>query len=397
MKRKTCARIEQNAGNAAKEAAVRPPHLARRLLLSALHLIERRLYSENFIVANLTPYEEIYRVGIMSVRHYLPLEDDTVWIGDEQLKVSRESLPVPLVFVPPLAATSMIFDLLPNRSLIRYFLAKGFDVYLLDWGEVTEAHYELSLETYVLEWMPAAMNAVRQHSGQAELSCFCYCMGGLLTMMYAATANDSNLRNVVTVASPIDMHQSGVAGQILTAVYRPAQIVSRLLNFSLMDLPARYMHVPGWLNSLVFKLTNPVGSLINYWELLVNLWDREFVVSHTTVSRWFDDMVDYPGQTIKEVAVKLMINNEMAKGRLKMGPHRAEFANIKCAILAFAGADDRLVSAPSAHRLLEIVASQDKEFCVVPGGHAGVFAGSRAPVATWSVAAEWLKKRSHAQ
>ncbi|GAA3976164.1 alpha/beta fold hydrolase [Allohahella marinimesophila] len=391
MKRKTPAHMSTKASVGATEG---PPKMARRLLLSALHLIERRLFSENFIVANLTPYDEIYRDGIMSVRHYLPLEDDSIQIGDEILEVSRRRLPVPLVFVPPLAATSMIFDLLPNRSLIRYFLAMGFDVYLLDWGEVTEAHYELSLESYVLSWMPAAMKAVREDSGQTEVSCFCYCMGGLLTLMYAATANDTGLRNVVTVASPIDMHQSGVAGQILSAVYRPAQIISRLLNFSLMDLPARFMHVPGWLNSLVFKLTNPLGSLINYWELLVNLWDREFVINHTTVSRWFDDMVDYPGQTIKEMTVSMMINNEMAGGRLKMGDQRAEFDNIRCAILAFAGADDRLVSPRSAHRLLDIVASEDKEFCVVPGGHAGVFAGSQAPASTWAIAADWLVQRS---
>ncbi|WP_416397784.1 alpha/beta fold hydrolase [Allohahella sp. A8] len=391
MKRKTPAKMSTEAPDS---AVAHPPKFARRLLLSALHLIERRLFSENFIVANLTPYEEIYRDGIMSVRHYLPLEEDAIQIGDDIIEVKRDRLPVPLVFVPPLAATSMIFDLLPNRSLIRYFLALGFDVYLLDWGEVTEEHYELSLETYVLSWMPAAMKAVREDSGQTEVSCFCYCMGGLLTLMYAATADDTGLRNVVTVASPIDMHQSGVAGRILTAVYRPAQIVSRLLNFSLMDLPARYLHVPGWLNSLVFKLTNPLGSVINYWELLVNLWDREFVISHTTVSRWFDDMVDYPGQTIKEMTVSMMINNEMAGGRLRMGDQRAEFDNIKCAILAFAGADDRLVSPKSAHRLLEIVASKDKEFCVVPGGHAGVFAGSQAPALTWAVAAEWLLARS---
>lgn len=205
------------------------------MMLSALHLIERRLYSDKFIVANLTPYSEIHRDGIMSVRHYMPLEDESIRVGSNSMPVSGKRHRVPLVFVPPLAATSMIFDLLPNRSLVRYFLALGFDVYLIYWGEVTEEHYELSLETYVLEWMPAALAAVRKDSGEESLSCFCYCMGGLLTLMYAATTNDTRLKNLITIASPVDMHQSGVAGQILSAVYRPAAIVSRLLNFSLMD------------------------------------------------------------------------------------------------------------------------------------------------------------------
>ena len=42
-----------------------------------------------------------------------------------------------------------------------------------------------------------------------------------------------------------------------------------------------------------------MGSVISSLELLVNYWDREYVKVHTTMSKWFDDMVDYPGETIK--------------------------------------------------------------------------------------------------
>src|SRR5690554_4103922 len=278
-----------------------------------LNALERRLFSENLIVSNLTPYEEIYRQGIMSVRHYLPLEESDIQVGEQVVPVRQQRHRVPLVLVPPLAATSMIFDLLPRRSLVRFLLAQGFDVYLVDWGEVTVKHADISLETYVLEWMPAALAAIRRHSGEEDLSLFSYCMGGLLALMYAATSRDEHIRNMVTVASPVDMHQSGVAGQILTCVYRPVLLVGRLLNFSLMDLPSRYLHIPGRVNSLLFKMTNPVGSLTSYWDLLVNMWDREYVKEHTTLSSWFDDMVDYPGETIKAMVVKMMLNNQMAR------------------------------------------------------------------------------------
>ncbi|OZG70663.1 alpha/beta hydrolase [Hahella sp. CCB-MM4] len=370
------------------------PAWSEKVLWGTLNALERYLYSENFIVANLTPYEEIYRDGIMSVRHYLPLEESEITVGDDVIPVSPRQHRVPLVLVPPLAATSMIFDLLPQRSVVRFFLAQGFDVYLIDWGEVTEDHSHLSLETYVMEWMPAALQSIRNHSGEQEVSFFAYCMGGLLTLMYAAASEDEHIRNLVTVASPIDMHQSGLAGRVLSLVYRPANIVSRLLNFSLLDLPARYLHIPGWLNSLAFKLTNPMGSVISTLELLVNFWDREFVTSHTTVSQWFDEMVDYPGQTIKEMLVKMGLENQMAKGRMTMGQTSAEFSSIQCSVLAFAGDSDKLVSIKAAHKVIDIVSTEDKEFCVVPGGHAGVFAGSSAPQNTWTLSAEWLGQRS---
>lgn len=370
------------------------PSLTEKAFWTMINAVERRLFSDRFIVSNKTPYEIIHRDGIMSVRHYLPLEDDEIQVGDTRIPVASERHRVPVVLIPPLAATAMIFDLLPQRSLVRYFLARGFDVYLIDWGEVEAEHHDLSLENYVLDWMPAALDAVRADSGEKELSLYAYCMGGLLALMYAAVSQDRDVRNMVTVASPVDMHQVGIAGRVLSLVYRPAQIVSQLLNISLMDLPARFVHVPGWFNSFVFKLTNPIGSVISSLELLVNLWDREYVKEHTTMSQWFNKMVDYPGETIKGMVVHMGLNNRMARGRMRLGDREAEFKQIRCSILAFAGEGDKLVSIRSAHKVLDIVSSEDKEFCVVPGGHAGVFAGSHAPENTWAMGADWLAARS---
>ena len=370
------------------------PAFSQKLVWGALNALERQLFSENFIVSNLTPYDEIYREDIMTVRHYLPLEDARITIGSETLEVAETLHRVPLVLVPPLAATSMIFDLLPQRSVVRYFLAKGFDVYLIDWGDVTADHSHLSLETYILQWMPAALKQIRRHSGQPDISFFAYCMGGLITLIYAAASRDAQIRNLITVASPIDMHQSGIAGRVLSLVYRPVNLISRLLNFSLMDLPARYLHIPGWLSSLIFKLTNPMGSLVSTLELLVNFWDREYVKSHTTVSQWFDDMADFPGQTIKQMLVKMGLQNQMANGLIQMGDGEASFDRIHCALLAFAGDSDNIVSISAAHKVLDIVSSEDKQFCVVPGGHAGVFAGKRAPANAWAISVDWLSVRS---
>lgn len=370
------------------------PGFGAKVLFGSLNALERYLFSENFVVSNLTPFDEIYRDGIMSVRHYRPLTDETIMLGEETVAVQPLKHRVPLLLVPPLGATSMIFDLMPQRSLVRFFLAQGFDVYLVDWGDVTEDHSHLSLANYVLDWMPKVVDAVTQRSGQQEVSCFCYCMGGLLTLMYAASHEDSRIANLVTVASPIDFHQSGLAGRALSLVYRPAQMVSRLLNISLLDLPSRYLHVPGWLNSLAFKLTNPAGSVISSLDLLVNYWDRDYVKQHTSMSQWFDGMVDYPGEIIKEMVVHMGLDNRMAGGAIPLGGKRAEFSNVRCSLLAYAGSSDKLVSPSAARQVLEIVASEDKSFSVVSGGHAGVFAGSRAPEEVWSSSADWLAARS---
>jgi polyhydroxyalkanoate synthase len=80
---------------------------------------------------------------------------------------------------------------------------------------------------------------------------------------------------------------------------------------------------------------------------------------------------------------------------MRIGKSTAEFNQVGCSILAFAGESDNLVSVSAAHKVLDIVSSEDKEFCVVPGGHAGVFAGNKAPQNTWRIAVDWLSSRSN--
>lgn len=373
------------------------PSLVKKAMWSVRNGVEQTLFSDNFVISDLSPYEVIHADGIMSVRHYQALDESEIEIAGEVISVESEvnrSRNIPVLLVPPLAATSMIFDLMPHRSVVRYFLAKGFDVYLVDWGDVTADHKGLSLESYVMDWMPQIVDATLAHAKAKDLSVFSYCMGGLLSLMYLATSGDQRIRNLVTVASPVDMHQSGVAGKFLSAVYGPAQKVSNLLNISVLDMPAKMFHVPGWVSSVTFKLTNPIGSVINSYEKFLNLWDREFLEERLTMSKWFDDMVDYPGETIKDMAVHMMINNRIAKGEMRIGKAKAKFKKINCSILAFAGEGDKLVSIKAAHKILDIVSSTDKEFCVVPGGHAGVFAGASAPAHTWTLSADWLLSRS---
>ena len=368
--------------------------VAEKMFWSVINGVEQYVFSENFIISNLSDYDEIYADRIMSVRRYHPLSDDEIEVSGEKITVEKNKHKVPLLLIPPLAATSMIFDLMPHRSIVRYFLALGYDVYLVDWGDVTADHTDLSLETYVLEWMPQVVASVKKESGCDEISIFSYCMGGLIALMYLATSGDSSVRNLVTVASPVDMHQSGVAGKVLSAIYRPAQTISGLLNVSLLDMPARFFHVPGWTSSLMFKLTNPMGSVINSFDKFLNLWDREYLEESLTMSKWFDDMVDYPGETIKDMAVHMMLNNKIASGKMKIGKSSAVFNTINCSILAFAGETDNLVSASAAEKVLDIVSSEDKTFQVVPGGHAGVFAGSSASENTWKISSNWLADRS---
>lgn len=357
--------------------------------------IDRQFDAERFIASNQTPYQVVYRDGIVTLRYYPPLAERTIPVGKESLPVASRARPVPLLLVPPLAANSMIFDLLPHRSLVRYLRARGLAVYLVDWGDPQDSHRHYGVRHYTTELLPGVIAALRKHAGTPALSLMGYCMGGLFALIHAGWARDADIRNIVTIASPIDYHQMGRAGELLRGLNGPVRLVRRFTPFRVHAINPRWMRVPGPVSSLVFKMTNPLGTLQSYIDLLVNLGDREFVTEHETTARWFNRMHDYPGGIVQDFFLRIGVDNQLARGAVYLGRGQtSELSAIDCPLLAIAGEQDQIVPLSAAQKILDVVASSDKQFAAAPGGHAGVFGGSRAPHNTWRIAADWLLPRS---
>lgn len=355
---------------------------------------ERRQHPEKFIQVNKTPWQEIYRDGIMSVRHYsLPNGEDIV-IGKEKITVSATKHAVPLLLVPALGVRSWTFDIMPSRSMVRYLMARGFDVYLIDWGSPSQSNRHLNLATYVNQWMPLAVEAVRRHSKADRVNLVGYCMGGLLSLMYLGSHPNAPIKAVSTIASPVNFHRGGSLGSIATLISKPALKINEWFRITLDPFDSRLFHIPGKLVSVGFKLTNPPGVVKSYLSLVRNITDREFVTDHMTMGQWFNNMVDFPGATVREVIAKMLISNDMAKDAIIVGDRQVEFAKIQQDLLAIAGQSDNLCTLGAARDVLRIVGSKEKRFEIAPGGHAGVFAGSAAPGTTWRIIADWLAPRS---
>lgn len=390
-----------NAPGSKGSESPRAAGMPHKALAYATNAVTRRLKPDSFVLSDLTPYKTIVRSGLMSVRYYPPLTEDTIKVNGQPVPVASAQHDVPIVLVPPLGVSAWIFDLLEERSLVRFLLAHGYKVYLVDWGEPDRSHAHLSLEHYVLDWLPEAVAAVKAFSkaqgGVGEVSMLGYCMGGLLTLMYAASSLDADLKNIVTVASPIDFHASGPHGKAMKVISGPLNEIGRLTRFSLSHLNPMLFHTTGDKLSWMFKLSNPLANVTSYLDLLLNMADRNYVATHMTMSRWFNEMLDYPGATLQNILAKMWLDNQMARGYVGLGVNKVEFSAIKASLLSLAGSSDRIVGIRSARRAMDVVTTEDKQFEVVPGGHAGVFAGAKAPDNTWASVNKWLAKRSGSQ
>lgn len=381
--------------NLLRQALDQSLEINERLAASASNGFDWLFRRDQLIKSGLSDFDLVHDGGLMTVRYYSLAGQRSIELADgSQLPVKKLKHEVPLVLVPPLGVTSDTFDLLPNRSLVRYMAARGFKVYLINWGEPGREHAALGMKEYADRMMGEALQAVRAHSGVEDISLMGWCMGGLLSLLHSGLKYDKRIRNIITVASPIDMRGGGMVAGVAQALNTPARMIRKYTAFKLQAVDPAKLHTSGWVTSLAFKLTDPVSSLTTYWDLITRLWDREFVESHSTTSDYLNNMLSYPVGMLQDMFVKVVVDNKLANGEIEVGRRISRFRNIRAAMLVFAGEKDALVSASTARGILELVSSKDKRFEVAPGGHMGVILGSTAQRVVWAKSADWLATRS---
>jgi polyhydroxyalkanoate synthase subunit PhaC len=366
--------------------------LNERAAASLINGFEWLFRRGSLVKSGLTAFDVVHESDPMCVRYYDIRHEGFIELSDgSTLPIAQKQQLIPLLLVPPLGVTSDTYDLLPHRSLVRYMAARGFKVYLLDWGRPARRHAKLRLADYADRMMNEAIEAVLAHSGSAQVSLMGWCMGGLLSLMQAGLReSDPRIAHIVTVASPIDARGGGAVGGVGKALNTPAKLIGKFTAFRVHQISPELMHMPGWVTTLAFKLTDPVGSVTTYWDLLMGLWDRQFVETHTTTADYLNNMLVYPAGVVQDMLVKVTVKNSLVQGEISLGKKIARFAHITAPIYVFAGATDALVAPETAEVLLDLVGSKDKRFEIAPGGHMGVILGEQAARNVWSQSANWL-------
>lgn len=377
----------------AKEIRTKYDEVKKLAELSTINAKQRFFQAEKLLQAEKTPFDVVYQKDIVRLRYYPPLKETEIIVDGDTIPVAKKSHKIPLVMVAPLAVNMYIYDLFPERSLVKYLRAKGFELYLIDWGRPGWDHNHYTISSYFAELMPDVLAQVRKHSGSKKLSLHGWSFGGLFSACYTSLG-DPDIVNLALVGAPGDYHANGELGKQYQSIAKKLSWLEKKAGWRVHNTPRRWWRSPGWVNSLAFKLTNPIGSLQGYVDLLKNLHDEEYVISHATNGAFLDNMVAYPGAVIQDVIQYLWADNIVARGELPMKKPQGSLANISANLLLVVGKQDPIVTKACSVSILEHVASQDQQVLEVNGGHMGILSGSKAPKTIWPQVAEWLAERS---
>jgi polyhydroxyalkanoate synthase subunit PhaC len=293
---------------------------------------------------------------------------------------------VPLLLVFALMNRPTIMDLRPGHSFVEYMIGRGYDVYLLDWGVPGPEDKNLKFDDYVLDYMTRAIRKMKQISGSNEFSVLGWCIGAILTTIYASMRPDDGLRNLLLLTAPLDFSNQ----QKLT--------FARWTDEKCFDVDkvlATFGNMPGEMIDYGAKALKPVENYVtNFCKLWDNLDDPRAVESWHAMNTWVTDIFPMAGGAYRQLIVDLYRNNRLMKGELKIRGELVDLKRLRANLLNVIAEADHITPPCQSEAILAKVSSTDTEIYRIRGGHIGIMAGSSAHKQTWPHIDRWLGARS---
>ena len=316
---------------------------------------------------------------------------DVVWRRDKAQLWRYRGGPVryeqPLLVVTSLVSRSYILDLLPGSSSVEYLRRQGFDVFMLDWGVPDHLDADNTLETYVDEYLPLALDALVDHTGARELTMIGYCLGGVLATLYANGHDDARVRNLVLLATPLDFSAMGpMVAALKEGRFEPDDLIDETGN-----VPADVLYTG-------FFMMAPTTVVAQHATLLENLWNDEFVKGFQAVSQWTRDQIPFPGAAFRQVVEELIRRNRLMDGSIRIGGREIELGGTGANVLNAIAEKDRVVPRAASEPVGELVGRPEhREEMLLAGGHATFGTGRSAFKHTLPRLTDWIASRSDAR
>jgi polyhydroxyalkanoate synthase len=290
---------------------------------------------------------------------------------------------IPVILVMATTNKAFIFDLAPGQSMIEYMVQRGFDVYVIDWEAPTYAERGLTLTDYTQDFIPTCISKVQEDSGEQDVSIVGYCMGGVLSLIYAATHADGPMKNLVCITTPVDWHKMGI-----TTIWNdPRYFDVDLLVDSLGILPAESV-------TQMFEMQRPAQKVAGQMRLWDQILDDDYVDNYRAFNRWGEETLPLAGEYLREITKELSWGNKLFTGELIVDGKSSDLSNIKVPVLSCVAEHDHLAPRDSTLPLLELVGSTDTEEVLLKGGHVSLIAGPNAIKRMWPRLDKWLAARS---
>lgn len=293
----------------------------------------------------------------------------------------RRSGAVPLLICYALVNRPYMVDLQENRSLVRGLLARGEDVYLIDWGYPDHSDRYLDMEDYVERFLGGCVDFLRASHGVDAVNLVGICQGGVLSLCYAALHPDK-IRNLVTTVTPVDFHT-------------PDNLLSRWIRDIDMDLMVDTLgNVPADQMNVCYLMLKPFRlNFQKYAGFVDTLEDAGQVEDFLRMEKWIFDSPDQAGEMLRQFVNQFYKGNGFVNGGIRVGARAPTLADVTMPVLNIYALQDHLVPPDASRALAGLVGTRDYSELAFKGGHIGIYVSSRAQHEVPTAICDWLSRR----
>ena len=192
-----------------------------------------------------TPGSVVYRSPVMELIQYRPMTNE----------VHRR----PLLIAPPQINKFYVFDLAPEKSIVRHCLEGGLQTFAISWKNPTPAESHFGIDTYVAA-LEEAVDVMRDITASADVNIWGSCSGGITVsafLAHLAARGESKVHSATVAVCLLEMAatRDTTAGMFVT----PESIVAAKTASQLAGV------VEGQELARMFAWMRPNDLIWNYW------------------------------------------------------------------------------------------------------------------------------------
>jgi polyhydroxyalkanoate synthase subunit PhaC len=295
-----------------------------------------------------TPGKVVFQNALMQLIQYEPTTD----------KVLKR----PLLIMPPWINKYYILDLREKNSFIKWAAGEGHTVFVVSWVNPDESLADKSFEDYMTLGPFAALDAIKDATGEREVNVIGYCLGGTLlaaTLAYMAVKGDDRFASATFFTTMVDFKEAGE--------------LSVFIDEEQLAALEERMSEKGYLDARAMGTTfNMLRANDLIWSFVVNNYLLGKDPFPFDLLYWNADSTRMPAAMHSFYLRQMYQENKLSKGEIELHGTRIDLTKVKVPVFILSTREDHIAPWKSTYAATQLYKGPVK-FTLAASGHiAGV-------------------------
>lgn len=260
--------------------------------------------------------------------------------------------------VPSLINKYYLTDLAPNRSMVEYMVNSGLQVFHVSWVNPSAQHRDLDLDEYTAA-IVAAIDAVREISGQHRVNVLATCAGGqLTTIALAHLAHLGRHDEIASYTLPVCVMDHGSDASL-------TGMLSQGSATRAMDRMNRIGYIDGRVLGGTLQYMRPIDGIWTAWIQRYLLAEN---VPRVDLFHWSEDTTNLPAALARDLMGLTLENRLLRPGAQRVLGGPVDLSLLTAPAYLVAGGRDHLTEWRSCFSTTWMTSSPSR-FVLVNAGH----------------------------